>query len=115
MYHESASSMETLAAVSALQILKSEVFGSIDFADASQPADALNRHWVLHGRSVAFGTEINACRAFMLVTALAELFDGAVALRAQASPVDTGALLDEFGPLAPVRAAAARRHAITIR
>lgn len=109
MYNEPASSMKTLAAVSALEILRSEVFGSLEFGDPSQPADALNRHWVLHGRTVAFGTPINACRTFMLVVALAELFDGAVALRASSSPLDAGALLDEYGPLAPLRAAAARR------
>jgi len=82
MYNEPASSMKTLASVSALEILRSEVFGSLEFGDPSQPADAVNRHWVLHGRTLAFGTPINACRTFMLVVALAELFDGAVALRA---------------------------------
>lgn len=115
MFNEPASSMQTLAAVSALEILRSEVFGPLAFGDPSQPDDVLNRHWVLHGRTIGYGTAVNACRTFMLVVALAELFDGAVALRAPSSPVDAGALLDEYGPLAVLRAAAARRTVSTAR
>ena len=113
MYREPASSIKVLAAVSALEILNSEVFGPLKFGDPSQPADVLNRHWVLHGRTAGFGTPINACRTFMLFVALVELFDGALALRASFVPADAGALLDEHGPLAPLRVAAAQRCATT--
>ena len=102
-------SMKVLAAVPALEILRSEVYGRLKFGDPSQPGDVLNRHWVAHGRAAAFGTPINACRTLMLVVALVELFDGAIALRASSAPVDAWALLDEHGPLAPLRAAAAQR------
>ena len=113
MYREPASSMWVLGAVSALEILNTVVFGQLRFGDPSQPADVLNRHWVMHGRSAGFGTSINACRTFMLFVALVELFDGAIALRASCVPPDAGALLDEHGPLAPLRTAAAQRCATT--
>ena len=44
MYREPASSMWVLGAVSALEILNTEVFGQLRFGDPSQPADVLNRH-----------------------------------------------------------------------
>ncbi len=113
--HRQTGPLDALSAVPALEVIDIEVFHGHDFA-AKTPADeGLNRHLVLHGRTAGFGTRINAVRTFMLVIALAELFDGALVFRAPSSPVDEGSLLDEYGPLAEIRRAARRSAAEVAR
>lgn len=106
--HETGS-IEAISAVPALDVIDSELFAHCEFSDASSLQDALNRHLVLHGRTSGFGTRLNACRVLMFVVALVELFDGPLVYRVASSPDDTGALLDDYGPLAPLRRAAAQR------
>lgn len=100
---------EALSAVVPLTLLDSEIFDRLEFSDVSIADEALNRHVILHGRTANFGTPINAVRVFMFLVALVELLDGAVIFRASSPPVDEGSFLDEYGPLAGLRAAARRR------
>lgn len=106
IHNQTADHWETLSAVLALRVLDAEVFTFRDFKTVGLAEEALNRHLVLHGRTVGFGSKTNACRTFMLVVALAELLDGALMLRADSVPSDTGSYLDDYGPLAGLRLAA---------
>ena len=99
-----------LVTIPTLAVLDSEVFARREFGAVEIDDEALNRHIVLHGRSAGFGTEVNAVRTLMVITALAELFDGPLAERVSV-PDDfyVPDLLEEYGPLADLRAASRRR------
>ncbi len=99
--------LEAISAVPALEVVDAEIFERRDFNQVQIADEALNRHLVLHGRPVQFGTEINAVRTLMLLVALVEIIDGALLFRATSIPPDGGSLLDDYGPLAPLRQAAA--------
>jgi hypothetical protein len=95
--------LDAICAANALAVVDQEIFGFRSFEDAAIEDPALNRHLVLHGRTVGFGNEVNAVRTFMLLVALVELFDGAIILNADEPPVGLRDLLDEYGPLAAFR------------
>jgi hypothetical protein len=113
LHSENLSSFELtgLVAVPALQVLDSELFARRDFEEVTIHERALNRHLVLHGRIAGFGTETNALRTLMVIAALVELFDGPLLLRAPSPETLSVDLLDDFGPLASLRAAALSRAA----
>lgn len=96
----------TLSAVPALSVLDAELFERRDFKTVGVAETALNRHLILHGRTVGFGSKVNASRTFMVLVALIELLDGAIVLRTESAPIDTGSFLDDYGPLATLRKAA---------
>lgn len=104
--HTETAQIETLSAVPALSVLDAEIFDRRDFKGVEVAETALNRHLILHGRTVGFGSEMNSCRTFMLLVALIELLDGAILLRTESASPDTGSFLDEYGPLAQLREAA---------
>ena len=106
--HKQSGPIDAICAANALAVVDKEIFDRRSFADADIGDDTLNRHLVLHGRIVGFGTEVNAVRTFMLLVALVELLDGAIVLRAKHPPVDMRSLLDEYGPLAPLRTSVRR-------
>lgn len=99
---------ESLSAVPALDVVDEELFAREDFAGVAIDETALNRHLILHGRTVGFGSRETAVRVLMLLVALAELLDGWIILRADPDsvPGDMGSVLDDYGPLAPIRISA---------
>jgi hypothetical protein len=101
--HKQSGPIDAICAANALAVVDKEIFNRRSFADADIGDDTLNRHLVLHGRTVGFGTEMNAVRTFMLLVALAELLDGSIVLRSEQSTVGIRSLLDEYGRLAPLR------------
>ena len=54
------------------------LYGRVDFSDASRLSPQLNRHLILHGRAVRYGTESNSLKVFLH---LDELHSQVVALR----------------------------------
>jgi hypothetical protein len=104
--------LEGISAVPALELLDTEIFESRPFGAVSLADQALNRHIVLHGRSSSFGTEVNACRILMILIALAEILDGLIILRTDTAPTEERSYLDDYGPLAGLRAAARRQSRI---
>lgn len=54
------------------------LYGQIDFRDASRLSPQLNRHLILHGRAVRYGSEVNSLKVFLY---LDELHSQVVALR----------------------------------
>jgi hypothetical protein len=103
--HDDELDLLAIAAVPALDVLDSEVFASEDFDGVAIDDTALNRHAILHGRSIGYGTEVTACRVLMLLVGLIELLDGPLILRVDAPSADAGSYLDDFGPLAGLRRA----------
>ncbi|MEJ7816856.1 MAG: hypothetical protein WKF53_16935 [Rubrobacter sp.] len=110
LLHEEEGELTALSAIPALSVLDKEVFTRQEFADVELAETALNRHLVLHGRTVSFGSEVNGCKLFMLLVALVELLDGVLLLRSDTAPGDTASFLDEYGPLAGLRATARSRR-----
>lgn len=104
--HSDLGALEAISAVEALDVLDAEIFSRIEFGAVDPKEHLLNRHLVLHGRPTPFGSEANAVRTLMLLIALIEILDGAIVLRTSAAPPDGGSLLDDYGPLAPLRSAA---------
>jgi hypothetical protein len=103
LLHNETGQLETISAVPALGVLDQELFKRLPFGNVAISDEALNRHLILHGRIAGFGKPAAAMRVFMLLVALVELLDGALILRSSAPAADEGSLLDEFGPLAPLR------------
>lgn len=102
-------SIEAISAASALAVVDTEIFARTPFEDADIDEPTLNRNLVLHGRTAGFGTRVNAIRTLMLLVALAELLDGALLLTSDSTPPSDYSVLDDYGPLAGLRAAARAR------
>lgn len=100
-----------MVALPALEVLDREIFAPREFATISIHDTQLNRHVILHGRTVGYGTRVNALRTLMLVVALAELFDGPVMLRASRRPAADPALVSDYGVLNGLREIGATRVA----
>lgn len=92
-----------MVALPALEVIDREIFARREFAHIAIDDPQLNRHVILHGRTVGYRTRVNALRTLMLVVALAELFDGPIMLRATRRPKGDPTLIDDHGPLANVR------------
>jgi hypothetical protein len=107
LLHTQTGPWDALSAIPALSVVDRELFARRDFAKVRMAETALNRHIILHGRSVGFGTEQNAIQTLMLLIALAELLDGAIIFRTKVEPVPPAesSFLDEFGPFAGIREA----------
>jgi hypothetical protein len=98
----------SFSAASALDVLDGELFKSWAFPGVAISEDALNRHLILHGRTVAFGTPVNATRILMIAVALVELLDGPLLFRTDVATTDSGSVFDEHGPFAEFRRVARR-------
>jgi hypothetical protein len=111
LLHSDAADLDltAIAAIPALKVLRAEVFATRPFEGVAVDERALNRHLILHGRTVAYGTRANACRVLMITVALVELLDGPLLARVAGAPIGGGSYLDDFGPLAGIRRAATRR------
>lgn len=87
----------------ALRVIDAEVFAKRDFATTAPNDSGLNRHTILHGITGGYGNRENAVRALMTIAALAELFDGPLALRSSRHPTTDATLIRDFGPIARLR------------
>jgi len=87
----------------ALKVIDAEIFANRDFATTAPNDPVLNRHTILHGVTGGYGSRENAVRSLMVVAALAELFDGPVALRAPSHHRSDATLMEDFGPIARMR------------
>jgi hypothetical protein len=92
-----------MVALPALAVIDREIFARRDCASVSIHDAQLNRHVILHGRTVGYRTRVNALRTLMLVVALAELFDGPIMLRAARRPASDPALVNNYGTLTGLR------------
>lgn len=100
-----------IIALPALRVIDREIFARREFAGARPGDGDLNRHLIVHGRTAGYGSEINAVRAFMIVVALAELFDGPIALRTELHHATDATLFEDFSRLQWLRDAGLRRRA----
>lgn len=96
-------SVGLLIARPALRVIDAEIFARRDFAGIAIDDPGMNRHLILHGRTVGFRTREHALRSLMLVVALAELIDGPLTARTQAQPAADATFVDSYGPLAGLR------------
>lgn len=104
-------SVGLLIARPALRVIDDEIFARRGSAGIAIDDPSMNRHLILHGRTVGFRTREHAVRSLMLVVALAELIDGPLADRTQAQPAADTAFVDTHGPLAGLRQMGAARVA----
>lgn len=87
----------------ALKVIDAEVFANRNFATTAPNDPGLNRHTILHGVTGGYGNRENAVRVLMIVVALAELFDGPLAVRAPSHHTTDVTLMTDFGPIARMR------------